>query len=169
MKYASLIRGINVSGKNIVKMAELRAALEQVGLEEVKTYIQSGNVICSSNKDEKEISQLIKKILKNSFDVEAPVVIINPNYLKEVMHANPYKSEDPKKVAIGFLNKTAEMVALPGIKNEQLALGEKCIYLYYPDGMGKSKISNTLIEKKMGVVSTMRNLNTCEKVLDYLI
>ena len=168
MKYVSFIRGINVSGKNIVKMAEFRVALEKAGLEEVKTYIQSGNVICNSVQEQTATNQ-ISKVLEDHFNVHAPVMTMDLQYLQQVMDANPYKNEDPKKVALGFLNRTPEMVELPGIKDEKYAIGNSCIYLFYPSGMGKSKLSNAVIEKKMDVVSTMRNMNTCRKVVDLLI
>ena len=168
MKYVSFIRGINVSGKNIVKMAEFRIALEKAGLEEVKTYIQSGNVICSSEQDQ-TATDLISKVLKDHFDVHAPVMTIDLEHLKNIMESNPFKDEDLKKTAIGFLNRTPEMIDLPGVKDEKYAIGDKCIYLFYPSGMGKSKLSNAVIEKKMDVVSTMRNLNTCSKVIDLMI
>ncbi|MEZ4937958.1 MAG: DUF1697 domain-containing protein [Crocinitomicaceae bacterium] len=168
-KYASLIRGINVSGKNIVKMAELRTALEKAGLKEVQTYIQSGNIVVQNEEqNENEVSSIIQQVLDKEFDVQAPVVTFDLVYLEKVMEANPYKNEDPKKVAIGFLNTTPEMIDLPGVVDEKYAIGENCIYLFYPSGMGKSKLSNAVIEKKMNVVSTMRNLNTCGKLVDLL-
>ncbi|MCB0478474.1 MAG: DUF1697 domain-containing protein [Crocinitomicaceae bacterium] len=166
--YASLIRGINVSGKNIVKMAELRTALEKAGLKEVQTYIQSGNILFSSEQEQEYGGEIIRNVLDSEFDVQAPVVTFDLAYLEKVMEANPYKNEDPKKVAIGFLNTTPEIMDLPGVVDEKYAIGENCIYLFYPSGMGKSKLSNAVIEKKMNVVSTMRNLNTCGKLVDLL-
>ncbi len=168
MKYTSFIRGINVSGKNIVKMADFRLELEKAGLEDVQTYIQSGNVVSNSKSESEEVSKTIVGVLKDHFDVNVPVMTMDLDYLKKVIASNPYKNEDPKKTAIGFLNKTPEMMDLPGIKDEKYAIGDQCIYLFYPSGMGKSKLSNALIEKKMEVVSTMRNLNTCNKMLDLM-
>ena len=167
MKYASVIRGINVSGKNIVKMADFRIELEKSGLTEVQTYIQSGNVCCeSSNKN--DISRTIEQVLNDKFDVQTPVITFDSKYLEAVLEANPYAEEDKKKVAIGFLNKTPDHIDLPGIKDEQYTIGNNCIYLFYPSGLGKSKLTNKIIESKMDVISTMRNMNTCLKLKDLL-
>lgn len=169
MKIASLIRGINVSGKNIVKMVEFRAELEKAGFEGVQTYIQSGNLVSNSkSKSFEEVSGAVRVVLRKKFDVEAPVISFDFSYLREVMEANPYAEEDKKKVAIGFLDKTPNHIDLPGIADEQFEIGNNCIYLFYPSGMGKSKLTNKVIESKMGVVSTMRNLNTCGKILEML-
>lgn len=149
-------------------MAQLKTELEIAGLKNVQTYIQSGNLIFESELVSNQISELIESVLAQKFSILAPVFTFKTNYLKSILEKNPFFKEDPKKVAIGFLSTSAEQTDFIQIENEQFEIDQNCIYIYYPSGMGKSKFTNKVIEARLGLISTMRNLNTCNKLVSIL-
>ena len=89
-RYVALLRGINISGKNKIPMAELKKEFEKLGFEEIKTYLNSGNVIFSSDKDDIEkLTKLIETAIKNQFGFNIPVLVISKNKLEDILHNAP--------------------------------------------------------------------------------
>lgn len=173
--YIVFLRAVNVSGKNSIKMAELKSRLETYGFQQVKTYIQSGNVILQSEWDKEAIQLKIKNLIKHKFQLDIHVFVLSENELKSVIENNPFPTTYlPNKVFITLLNKNPhdEYVG----KFEKLDLGEEqyhinanILYFYVPDGMANSKLSNPLIENKLKIIGTGRNLNTMNKILELVI
>jgi uncharacterized protein (DUF1697 family) len=171
MKYACIIRGINVSGKNKVNMKELKTSLDKAGFDDVETYIQSGNFVFSFGRIKLEdVDSIITTILNKEFNVEAPIIILNQDYLKKVLEKNPFKSKEITHLAIAFLQDEPESKVFPELdyKNDEFAFGEKCVYLYCPDGFGRSKVTNNFIEAKTKVSATSRNMKTSLKLLEMM-
>jgi uncharacterized protein (DUF1697 family) len=167
--YIALFRGINVGGRNILPMKDLVLILESLGHENVKTYIQSGNVIFQNKhtiglKDTIEISNEIHR--KMGF--EPKVIIINLIQFSESIKRNPFPIDNGKILHFFFLEskpKTPAIEKLESLKteSEEFALIENVYYLYAPDGIGRSKLA-AASEKLLGVTITARNLNTVNKL-----
>lgn len=172
--YISILRGVNVSGKNLIKMPALKAMYEQLGFDKVTTYVQSGNVIFTGktaepNKLEKKIAQQIAK----TFACEVPVIVLPLNTLTKVITKNPLAKDealDPKFLHVTFLAtkpKPYELNALEGKlqRGERISVSGQAVYLYCPNGYGTSKLTNNFLESRLGVVATTRNWRTTNELL----
>ena len=167
MRYITLLRGINVSGQKKVKMNDLKSLYEGLGLQGVVTYIQSGNVIFNSqNKDSAELKASIEKAIQKKYEFNAQVVIRTTTEISSVIKNCPFGSVDLEKegtkVLVTFLSSKPsksriEEVLKFVVEPEILVSKGTEIYLYCPNGYGKSKLSNTFLEKKLGVGATTRN------------
>jgi uncharacterized protein (DUF1697 family) len=171
--YIALLRGINVSGKNIIKMHDLKHLFESLNFENVNTYIQSGNVIFQSNlTDIKIISNQITGRIKNDFGFEVPVIINNLNYLTQILNNNPFNqsnypedqvlvtllSDIPKSEHINLINSANYLPDL-------YVIIDNIIYLYCPNGYGRTKLTNTFFEKKLKLIATTRNIRTLNELI----
>lgn len=170
--YIALLRGINVGGKNKILMAELREVLEAAGLLQVKTYIQSGNIIFASK--EKSCSQLelqIKEAIQSHFSLDVPVLVKTKSGLQQVFNDCPF-SEDKKQKSYfsmlydvpneNFINEVSKIK----YENEEIVLTPNCVYFYSTIGYGKTKYNNNFFERKLKVTATARNYKTMVKLLD---
>lgn len=176
MKYISLLRGINVSGQKKINMPDLKALYESLKLSNVITYIQSGNVIFESdNKDKVNIQKLIESKIKSSYDFSVPVSIRTDKEIERTIKNNPFKNFNLEtkgtKVLFTFLNmkpkkenisKLLEKVKSP----KKMVIKDDVVYLLCPKGYGKSKLSNTYIEKQLNLVATTRNWKSVEKLYE---
>ena len=167
MRYISLLRGINVSGQKKVNMKELKSLYEGLGFEGVVTYIQSGNVIFNApSKNKAELREGIEKAIEKKYRFRVPVEIRTSRELSNVIKNCPFGSvnleEDGTKVLVTFLSSRPGDARLQEVLNyvaepEKLVLDGTEIFLYCPNGYGKSKLSNTFLEKKLAVGATTRN------------
>ncbi|MFV1977275.1 MAG: DUF1697 domain-containing protein [Candidatus Scalindua sp.] len=176
MRYISILRGINVSGQKKIKMADLKSLYESSGFENVETYIQSGNVIFeSSDKNTANLKKTIEDAIQKKYKFYVPVEIRTKLEFKNIIKNSPFGSidleKDGTKVLVTFLatkpakNRITDVlkyVILP----ERLVIKGKEIYLYCPNGYGKSKLSNTFLEKKLGVKATTRNWKSVQKLYE---
>lgn len=172
--YISILRGINVSGKNIIRMEILRELYEGLNFLNIKTYIQSGNVIFQFRKSENtELELIISSQIKKKFGFEVPVIVLTLAEMKDIIERNPYKADKTKDIkflhATIFTSRPEQInyeiineVKLPG---EDFKLIERTVYLYCPYGYGKTKLSNTFFEKKLKVGATTRNWRTILELL----
>ncbi len=167
-KIIILLRGINVSGKNKLPMAELRELLNILGFQNVQTYIQSGNIILDSEETKSNVRQKIKEGIKDKFDYDVPVIIKTVSEIKKAVNNYPFPKENEKVVAFGFLNKKPESkeIEIKKSLNDQYKIDNDMIYFYCPDGFGKSKLTNNLFERKLKVTATTRNLRTTLKLIE---
>ena len=173
-KYVSILRGINVSGLKKIKMADLKRLYEQLGFENVLTYIQSGNVIFESPSGNKAtIKNNIETAIKEAYNFDVPVKIKTGLEIQNIIKTCPFKDldieKDGTKVLVTFLYSNPPSTVVINIKKyvvtpEVLIVKGTEVYLYCPNGYGKSKLSNTYIEKKLGVVATTRNWKTVLKL-----
>jgi len=173
--YIALLRGINVSGHKIIKMELLRKVLGELDFENIRTYIQSGNIIFESKSD--EIQKLEKQIsdkINEHFGFEVPVLIISADEFLAVIKQNPYAKEnltDATQPYVSFLSEVPKNEHLDVLKaadfgNDQFIPIDKTLYLWYGNSAGNSKLSNAVIENKLKLRSTARNWKTVLKLYE---
>ncbi len=166
--FISLLRGINVSGQKKIKMADLKKLYESINLSDVETYIQSGNVIFKSNDiDAKEISTKIENEIKKQYGFDVKILIKTPSELKNIIKNNPFNEE---KVYVTFLFNNPEIISAAEInkdlkESEKYKIHNDVIYLFCPDGYGRTKLSNNYFEQKLNVSATTRKWKTINKLL----
>ncbi len=173
--FIALLRGINVSGKNIIKMADLRQFLEELNFKNIITYIQSGNIIFDSKisnigKLEKSITEKINE--HYGFNVE--VIVITPTEIEYVLNNNVYANDnkkDPKRIYITFLQMLPTKENIENLKSidhlpEEFIIDGKIIFGYSPNGLGNAKVNNNYIQKKLKVSATSRNWQTINKLFE---
>lgn len=171
--YIALFRGINVGGNNILPMLELVAVLEDIGLSNIKTYIQSGNVVFQGKKiNNVELSQKICAEIEKRRGFVVQVIILDINELKNAIASNPFAGTEAEPNALHFfflssLPENPDLKALESIKkeSEQFRLIDKVFYLYAPEGVGRSKLAMK-VEKTLGVAATARNWQTVGKIME---
>jgi uncharacterized protein (DUF1697 family) len=173
--YIALLRGVNVSGKNIIKMDALKDLFVSIGAQKVKTYIQSGNVVFESNQENMdELNTKIKGELYKIFGFNVPVILRTLDSLEEIIKLNPYNPSqltDHKKVYISFLSSkpaAAAVESLISFENEidDLELINQEVYILCRKGYGNTVYSNLFIEKKLKVEATTRNWNSVNKIAE---
>jgi uncharacterized protein (DUF1697 family) len=167
--YIALFRGINVGIKNRISMQELMGVFQSIGCENVQTYIQSGNVVFTS--DEKVVEKIkarIKAGIIEKMGFDPTILILSPKQLQDAVFHNPFPTNEGKALHFFFfespVNK-ASAKSLQALRNptEECKLGEKVLYLYAPDGIGRSRLASA-VEKKLEVLVTGRNWNTVSKL-----
>lgn len=169
--YIALFRGINVSGQKIILMKDLKTLFEKTGFSSVRTYIQSGNVLFSSP-DAEGLAEKIEKAVKKNYGFHAEVIIRTPKELKKIIASNPFaQKDDTGKLYICFFKSAPSKEAVNSFmqltfNGEEFSFAKTELYLYFPDGYGKSKLNNNVIEKKLTVISTARNWNTTNKLYE---
>lgn len=171
--YIALFRGINVGGNNLLLMKDLVAALENLGCQDVATYIQSGNAVFRSEvTDTSLLSDRIKAAIGESHGFEPMVLVLESEELEKAVRSNPFPEaeSEPKTLHAYFLATPPErpdLEALEGIKGdrERFALGDRVFYLHAPDGIGRSKLAANA-EKLLGIPTTARNWRTVSKLME---
>ena len=170
MKYVAILRGINVSGKNLIKMDALRIIMEEFVFQSVSTHIQSGNICFESNlEDTLEIASIIKNGIEKNFNLNVPVLEFKKVEFDLILNENPHIKQidfDAKYMHITFLESEIDSNLIPQLvekcsESEQLFCQGKAVYLYLPTGYGITKLSNAFIEKKLNNTATTRNWYTC--------
>jgi uncharacterized protein (DUF1697 family) len=171
--YSSLLRGINVGGNKRIKMAELQAVYEALGLTRVRTLLQSGNVVFEAEQaDADALGQRIEAAIMARFGFEARIVMRTPAQLAAVIAESPFSAEQrasPDKILVMFLLAAPEperMAALTAGHSgpEQMTLKGRELFVFFAEGVGRSKLSGNGIEKALDTVGTMRNWNTIHKL-----
>ena len=172
--YIAMLRGINVGRGKMVKMERLRTSFAGLGFDEVKTYVQSGNVVFQSErKSPAELTRTIEAKIQRDFGFAVPVLIKKSKELAQIVHKNPLlrvKGIDVSKLHVTFLSDAPPKTAAKALEDlattrERLRILNREIYLYCPDGYGKSKLTNNIIEKKFSLVATTRNWRTVNALL----
>lgn len=172
INYIILLRAVNVSGKNIIKMADLRTYLAAAGFSGVQTYIQSGNIILRSGDSPDRLQAQVKQLILEQFGCTVEVFAVTPQQVEQLLHAIPWQQEmSPSRLFITWLDSTPSPELLASLQaidhgNEQFEVQGNVLYFYLPDGMAKAKMNNSYFEKKLKVTGTGRNLNTFSKLLE---
>ncbi len=173
--YAGMIRGVNVGGHNMLRMDDVRAVCASMSLNEARTYLQSGNVVFrSARKDAGRLARDIEEGLRKLAGVDVKVFLRTAAEMRAVIAGNPFPvgpKRDPSHLVVMFLasepaaeGKAAVVKANAG--PEEVHFAGRELYIYYSAGMGRSKLSGTLIERKIGAAGTARNWNTVTKLLE---
>ena len=177
-RYISMLRGINVSGQKKIKMDDLRVLYESLGLQNVVTYIQSGNVIFDAEvKNKADLKAKIEEAIEKKYKFHVHVEIRTNLEIENIIKNNPFGSvdlaEDGTKVLVTFLYSKPSEVKVSEIQKyvvapEKVVVRGQEVYLYCPNSYGKSKLSNNYLENKLGVEATTRNFKTVVKLHEIL-
>lgn len=164
-----------MTGHNSIKMADLSLLYKDLGFSENKTYIQSGNVIFKSDNlsEEKEIAKKIEKGIKEKFGHDVPVMIRSTDELKALFSVNPYleiPDFDPSRMAVVFLHEIVTASQLEKMRNvnyppDKYQISGREIFIYCPNGFGRTKLYTNFFENRMGVTGTARNWKTITSIL----
>ncbi|WP_310381015.1 DUF1697 domain-containing protein [Flavobacterium sp.] len=172
--HLALLRGINVSGHNMIKMEALKTTLEGIGFENVQTYIQSGNVfVDTDDENAAAVGFKIKQEIFKAFGHEVPVVVIGKSDLEACFKNNPFLKEneiDFKKLYVAFVSKELQKenrneLKISQFKPDEASIDASRIYIKYSVGAGKTRFDQKYIEKKLNVTATIRNWNTVTQLL----
>lgn len=170
----ALLRGINVGGKNKLPMKELAAMFVDAGCNDVRTYIQSGNVLFRAKPTlDKDIPSLMSASILSRFGYRVPVVTRTTRELQEIVQANPFveHSAEADKLHVAFLSEMPDRADVDALDpnrsspDEFAVLGRE-IYLYCPNGLARTKLTNNYFDSTLSTTSTMRNWKTVLKLLD---
>jgi uncharacterized protein (DUF1697 family) len=172
--YIALLRGINISGHKIIRMEALRACFEGLGCRSVQTYVQSGNVVFEAReKDAVRYADELSKRIQRDFGFPVPVLLRTSEELEHIVRHNPFLKQpgiDPAKLHVTFLSapapkSTAEHLKTLATALEQFHVRGREIYLYCPNGYGRTKLSNAAIEKKLDAQATTRNWKSVQALV----
>lgn len=169
--YIVLLRGINVGGYKKVPMAELRELLTKKGFHNVKTYIQSGNVILqSSDNDIKTLETKIKKSIQDHFGFDVSVLVRTRGQLNTIFNNCPFPEEKKVNSYFAILSKIPNKdlikeASKKTYENEEYKILNDCLYFYCANGYGNAKFNMNFFEKKLEVSATSRNFKTMVKLL----
>lgn len=162
--FIALLRAVNVGGTGKLPMTELKAMCEQAGFVKVKTYIASGNVVFQSKLPEAKVKAALESALETYAGKPVGVSIRTASEMASVLAANPFSTAPTNRTVAIFLDKAPPANALETAANqttEQLQLGIREIYAYYPDGQGESKLRIPAARS-----GTARNMNTVAKLAE---
>ena len=176
MRYVALIRGINVGGKAKLPMADLRAVMIGLGHADVSTYIQSGNVVFTSDRDDSAaLEREIERGIAREAQLEVSAMIRSHAELAAVVAGNPFpeSAARPSELHVSFLSAAPDADRLRGIDPARFApdeyrLGDRVLYLRCPNGVGRSKLAGYPWERDLGLRATSRNWNTVTKLLSMM-
>jgi uncharacterized protein (DUF1697 family) len=174
--YVSFLRGVNMTGHNSIKMTDLKALFIKIGLTDAETFIQSGNVIFSKTGDisPAALSVNIEQAILEKFNFIIPAMIRTQKELSALFLLNPYLKEtefDPSKMAVIFLHEEPSDTQLQKVEKvnyppDKFKIIGKEIFIYCPNGFGRTKLYTNFFEKKMGVIGTARNWKTITTLLN---
>ncbi len=174
-RYIALLRSVNVAGHGRLAMADLRASFDALGHGDVRTYIQTGNVLfTSSSTSEKSLVSAIEARLASDFGDSPAVLLRTVSELQRVGRFSPYAKAgaNPSRHHVTFLAQAPTKAALaslsppPPSRNDELVVDGREVYVHTPDGYAETKYSGSFLERRLGVVSTTRNWNTVAKLCE---
>jgi len=172
--FISILRGINVSGHNKLKMEALKELYTHMGFSEVQTYIQSGNIIFQSvDTNTQLLGKRIALKIFDTFSINVPVLILSVEELKYILQNNPFINDPAKDSAfihLTFLSAIPERTDIEKLTSKNYLPDEfkwmdNVIYLYCPNGYGKTRLTNTFFESKLKITATTRNIKTANELL----
>jgi uncharacterized protein (DUF1697 family) len=172
-RYVALLRGINLGSRNRVAMPALREALEEAGFEDVKTYVQSGNVVLSSRAKAETVRRKIENVVADRFGLDIPVVVRTRAELAAVVKRNPLRkvATEPKRYQVSFLSAKLSAKVVRELKetaapDERVVVSGREVYAWHPQTVARSKLWAKLAGKTLGVTATSRNWTTVEALLE---
>jgi uncharacterized protein (DUF1697 family) len=167
-----LLRGINLGAKRRVAMPALRELLTGGGFNDVRTYVQSGNVVLSSREAPTRVKDECERLISEAFGLDVDVVVRTRHELAEVVARNPLAdvATEPKRYQVSFLAAALEESLIDKLRelaldSERLVAIDRELYVWHPDGVARSKLWNTLAGKGLGVITTARNWTTVTTLL----
>lgn len=173
-QWVALLRAVNVSGRNTLKMADLREACGAAGFRDVRTYVQSGNLVLEgAQRSAAKVAGTIEQTLRDSFDLDVAVLVRSAAQWAAVIQDRPtFGSGDVANLYVAFMNQTvspSRAEALSEVRGaDAYAVAGSELYLDLVSGAARTKLTNAAIEKKLGVVSTSRNWRTVGRIQEML-
>jgi uncharacterized protein (DUF1697 family) len=171
-KLVALLRAVNVGGTGKIRMAELAALCGDLGFTGVSTILQSGNVVFAAKGSPSSVAAKLTDAIESAHSFRPVVIVRTAQEIDAALAQNPFGKEadaDPSHLVIGFTASTPDAAAaarLAAVKTatERLALAGRELYAWYPDGIGRSKVTNAVLERALGVPITARNWTTVGKI-----
>ena len=169
----SLLRGINVGGRNKIRMADLRELYADLGMMQVRSLLQSGNVIFETAlTDLTSVKLELEAGIRSAFGLDIQVLLRSSADFENIMARHPFSAEqlnEPRKAAVVFLSGAPDASAVEALREsnpgrEVIQAAGRELYIFYTDGMARSKLDNKRIENRLGIIATARNWNTCLKL-----
>jgi uncharacterized protein (DUF1697 family) len=171
----SMLRGVNLAGNRRIKMDALKTLYESLGLRNVQTYIQSGNVIFGT--EARDLVRLAKRIengIERTFGFRSAVIIRTASDLRDVIGRNPFATRpgiDSRKLLVTFLashpdEEARDLFLKVKVDPEEFRIDGRELYIYFPNGMARPKLSPALVDKTLKTAGTGRNWNTVTKLLE---
>jgi uncharacterized protein (DUF1697 family) len=177
-KYICLLRGVNMTGHNSLKMGDLADLFRELGFTDVQTYIQSGNVIFRNNSGDPEsvLRSRIEEGIKKRFDYNIAVMLRTEKQLKDLAPVNPFLDEDDfssSKMAVIFLHDPVTVEQADKVKGvsyppDKFHIAGSEIFIYCPGGFGRTKLYTNFFESRMKVTGTARNWKTVQTISELL-
>ena len=164
--YVALVRGVNVAGTGKLPKDELKAMGEACGFEKVRTFINSGNLLFTSDLAERTVKQRVEEKLSSFFGRPVPVFVRSAKEIAESEKRNPFDDDKPSRVMAHFIDEQPSQAMLDDardVQGERLALGPRLIYVSYGEGIGKSKLKLPAVKQ-----GTARNMNSVGKIAELL-
>jgi uncharacterized protein (DUF1697 family) len=167
-----LLRGINLRSTNRVSMPDLRAVLEDGGFADVRTYLQSGNVVLSADAKADDVARTSERLIKAEFGLEVPIVARTRAQLAKVVELNPLAkvAKNPKRYQVSFLatkptRDVIRRVEEAAVAEERVVAIGREIYAWHPEGVARSRLWALLAGKQLGTTATTRNWSTVTSLL----
>lgn len=173
MKWVALLRGINVGSSNRIKMADLRVVCESLHWSNVKTYIQSGNVLFNSNEAKAKLEEQLARALKKHHAIITPVIVVESSHWQIAVDNLPFQQENINHLYLTWLNQSLSSEQKRVLENAEahsthFKLFDNKVYLNIHEPYHKTKWNNSFFEKKLGVKATTRNWKTVLKINEML-
>ncbi len=177
MKYIVLLRGVMPTGMNkIPKMSYLVEILEEAGFEEVKTYIQSGNVILQTSYSKPKVEKIVHDIIREKIGADLKIIVKTKEEIITAINKNPFvKDYELSGVHLTFTNDNVDddisvdkitKITSKDYGEEKLHIGSQCIYTFLPKEAVKRKLDTVYIEKQLGISATMRKLTVVQRLAE---
>jgi uncharacterized protein (DUF1697 family) len=167
----ALLRGVNVGGKRPVPMAALRELLGRLGYADVATYLQSGNVVLTSDLAPERLERALEAAILDEMGVDPQVVVRTRDELADVVAGNPLgEVAEPKRFQVSFLSAAPAPEVVRALESadvapERVAVRGREVYAWHPDGVQSSPLAKLLTDRGLGVTATARNWNTVTRLL----
>ncbi len=167
--FVAMLRSINVGGRNRVAMADLRSLASSLGYHDVQTYVQSGNLVFTGTGSPAPIAQALEDGIVSELGLTVPVVVRNTSQLRGILRDNPYAEldVDPKTIHVTFLADRPDKAKQSDLEERAGQFGDDRftvvggnVFLHCPGGHGETKLTNSYLERRLGVTGTTRNWRT---------
>ena len=170
--YIVFLRGINVGGSRRIKMADLRSALSKAGIADPRTLLQSGNLVFQSNGDERSVIDIVETTIETTFGFGTTAIVRTAAQMTQILEDHPFSASqvaDSRFAHVGFCRGAPSRQGFSTLLElhegpEELVLGDREVFVYYPEGSGRSKITNAALERHLETAVTSRNWNTLTKI-----
>lgn len=171
--WIALLRGINVGGKKSVPMAELRGLAESLDLQDVATYVRSGNLVFDSDEAATALVSRLEEAIADRFGFTVSVLIRDSASFHSIAESHPFERDenDPRFLVVAFLDrepavKISEAIPAADYEPDRASLQGTELYIHYPNGSGRSKLTLDVIERRAGVRGTARNWRTVQRLAE---